>query len=138
LRWSEQTIRTGEDTVQIIKAGALTPTGTDGNAAGPVATPSTGATGVSVIRQRQIPGGIGPHHHHDREEVVLLLAGSIAIHAGDERSDLHPGDAAVLPAGLIHRVETLGTEPAEWLLVAPAGVGFFGTDGQRVTPPWAA
>lgn len=124
--------------MQIIKASVLTPTGTDGNAAGPVATPSTGATGVSVIRQRQGPGGIGPHHHHDREEVVLLLAGSIAIHAGGERADLLPGDAAVLPAGLIHQVETLGADPAEWLLVAPAGVEFFGADGQRVSPPWAA
>ena len=124
--------------MQIIKAGALTPTGTDGNAAGPIATPSTGATGVSVIRQRQVPGGIGPHHHHDREEVVLLLTGSIAIYAGAQRADLRPGDAVVLPAGLIHQVETLGTAPAEWLLVAPAGVGFFGAGGQRVLPPWAA
>ena len=124
--------------MQITRAGALTPTGTEGNAAGPVATPSTGATGVSVIRQRQAPGGIGPHHHHDREEVVLLLSGSIAIHAGAERAVLHPGDAVVLPAELIHRVETLGAEPAEWLLIAPGGVGFFGTDGERVSPPWAA
>ncbi len=124
--------------MQITRAGALTPTGTEGNAAGPVATPSTGATGVSVIRQRQAPGGIGPQHHHDREEVVLLLSGSIAIHAGAERAVLYPGDAVVLPAETIHRVETLGVEPAEWLLVAPGGVQFFGTDGERVSPPWAA
>jgi quercetin dioxygenase-like cupin family protein len=124
--------------VQIIKAGTLTPTGTNGNAAGPVATPSTGASDVSVIRQRQSAGGIGPHHHHDREEVVLLLAGSIAIHAGPGRAELRAGDAVVLPAGLVHQVETLGAEPAEWLLIAPSGVGFFGDDGQRVSPPWAA
>jgi quercetin dioxygenase-like cupin family protein len=124
--------------VQINKADALTPTGTEGNAAGPVATPSTGAADVSVIRQRQAPGGIGPHHHHDREEVILLLAGSIAIYAGLDRAELRAGDAVVLPAGLVHQVETLGAEPAEWLLIAHAGVAFFGADGQRVSPPWAA
>lgn len=124
--------------MQITKAGALAPTGTDGNAAGPVATPSTGATEVSVIRQRQGGGSIGPHHHHDREEIVLLLAGSVAIHAGEDHARLHAGDAVVLPTGLVHRVEKLGNEPAEWLLIAPSGVGFFGVDGPRVTPPWAA
>jgi len=124
--------------VRINQAGQLTPTGTEGNAVHPVATPSTGAADVSVIHQRQSPGCIGPHHHHDREEVVLLLTGSVAVHTSEERAELQSGDSVILPAEQIHQVETLGTEPAEWLLIAPSGVGFFGADGQRVTPPWAA
>jgi len=123
--------------VKIVRASVMNPTGTEGNAAGPVATPSTGATEISVIRQRQRAGGVGPDHHHDREEILVPLAGEIAVHAGGERHAISPGDAAILPASVVHRVETIGNTPAEWLLVAPTGIRFFGVDGLSVTPLWA-
>ncbi len=123
--------------MKIVRASALTPTGSDGNAAGPVATPSTGATDVSVIRQRQGAGGIGREHRHDREEVLLPVSGQIAISAAPDRLELGAGDAVIIPAGLVHRVETVGDAPAEWLLIATAGVRFFGADGLVVSPGWA-
>jgi len=123
--------------VHLINASPLTPTGTEGNAAGPTATHSTGASEISVIRQRQIAGGIGPAHHHDREEVLIILSGTVAVHAEDASHTADPGDAVIIPANLVHRVETTGEAPAEWLLVAPAGVGFFGADGERIFPAWA-
>ena len=123
--------------MHFVPASLLIPTGSDGNAAGPVATPSTGARDVSVIRQRQMPGGSGPEHHHDREEVLVPLRGEIAVHVLGARHVLTAGEAVIVPANLRHRVETLEDTLAEWLLVAPAGVRFFGADGQPVSPAWA-
>jgi quercetin dioxygenase-like cupin family protein len=111
-----------------------------GNVGAPLATPSLGATEVSVIRQRQRPGGANPPHAHDREEVMVVLAGAVTVTVpGDpaEPCRLAPGDAIILPAGIPHRVETAGPDWAEWLLVAPAGVRFFHAGGEEGSPPWA-
>ena len=124
--------------MRIVQSTPLVPTGTDGNAAGPVATPSTGAGDVSVIHQRQVPNAVGPHHSHDREEVLYLLTGAVSIQTGEYRHSLRQGDAAIIPGGVVHRIETTSDVPAEWLLVATSGVGFFNTEGTPVTPPWSA
>lgn len=107
------------------------------NQTGGVATPSRGAGEVSVIRQRQMPGGTNPWHSHDREEVTLLAAGRVLMTVSDEKLDLASGDTVIVPAGVLHKVETIGDEPAEWLLVAPAGVRFFREDGDDADPAWA-
>ena len=108
-----------------------------GNFGSGVATPSRGAREVSVVRQRQQPGGANPEHIHDREEVVVVLAGSITVTAGEQSHLLGPGDAVIIPPRTSHRLENPGGEPAEWLLVAPAGVRFFHATGEEGTPPWA-
>jgi quercetin dioxygenase-like cupin family protein len=107
------------------------------NQTGGLATPSRGAGEVSVIRQRQMPGGANPLHTHDREEVMLVTGGTVAVTVADERFDLGQGDTLIVPARTPHRIENAGAEAAEWLLVAPAGVRFFGADGTEGSPPWA-
>lgn len=107
------------------------------NRSGGLATPSRGASEVSVIRQRQLPGGDNPAHLHDREEVMIVAAGRVVVAVAADRIDLGPGDTLIVPARTPHRVTNPGEEPAEWLLVAPAGVRFLKTDGTDADPPWA-
>lgn len=121
----------------VVRNEELGESGTEGNLAGGVATPSRGAEEVSVIRQRQVPGAANPPHTHDREEVTVVLSGSVRVTTGEEEAELSAGDALIVPAHTVHQVRTVGDAQAEWLLVAPSGVRFLFADGREVSPPWA-
>ena len=108
-----------------------------GNFGSALATPSRGATEVSVIRQRQQPGGANPAHVHDREEVMVLLAGTVTVTVAGKPHALSPGDVVIVPPRTAHEVENAGAEPAEWILSAPAGVWFFHATGEEGFPPWS-
>ncbi len=107
------------------------------NAGASIATPSRGASEVSVIRQRQQPGGFNPLHTHDHEEVMVMMAGEAAVTVGEETAIILAGDTLIIPAGASHQIANEGSEPAEWLLIAPAGVRFFHADGAEGMPPWS-
>ncbi len=108
-----------------------------GNASAPLATASTGAREVSVIRQRQAPGGNNPPHTHDREEVLVLLAGTLDVTSQGETQTLCAGDSVVIPARTPHQLRNSGDEAAEWLLIAPAGYRFYRESGEDATPAWS-
>ena len=108
-----------------------------GNSASGVATTSRGAAEVSVIRQRQQVGGTNPAHTHDREEVMILLSGNVTVSASGESVAIGPGDAVIIQRRTLHRIENTGSLPAEWLLVATAGVRFFHAGGEEANPPWS-
>lgn len=108
-----------------------------GNRSRALATPSRGAKEVSVIRQRQIPGGANPPHRHDREEVMVVLSGAVTVTIGDERMEAATGDTVIVPSQMVHGIENTSGGPAEWLIVAPAGVRFFHANGEEATPPWS-
>ncbi len=108
-----------------------------GNSSVALATASRGATGVSVIAQQQQPGGQNPAHYHDQEEVLVVQAGTLQVSAGELTTTLHAGDTLIIPAQTPHQVANTGAEVASWLLIAPAGVQFFGADGVAMTPAWA-
>lgn len=108
-----------------------------GNAGVAVATRGRGASEVSVIRQKQEPGGFNPVHTHDREEVLIMLSGTIEVVVTGDAQVLQVGDAVIIPAHTDHQLRNTGPEPAEWLLVATAGVRFFHASGEEATPPWA-
>jgi quercetin dioxygenase-like cupin family protein len=61
--------------------------------------------------------------HPQADEIVMLLRGSAAIrlYAEDggeaEKLALHPGTAAIVPAGVWHRIEV--AEPSELLFATP-------------------
>lgn len=110
-----------------------------GNASTPLATPSTRAADVSVIRQRQEAGGYNPAHWHDREEVMVMLSGQVRVTGGDTEATLETGDTLIIPAETLHQIQNDagGSETAEWLLIAPAGVRFFHANGEEAHPDWA-
>lgn len=102
-----------------------------------IATVSRGAKEVSIIRQRQQPGGGNPPHAHDREEVMLVTEGSVEVRVGEDAMTLQSGDALVIPANTVHRLANTGSDVAEWLLIAPAGVEYFHANGEPADPVWA-
>ena len=108
----------------------------NGNHGAALATPSLGATEVTVVRQRQTPGGFNPAHTQSREEVMVLLSGEITVSAGDERFELVSGDTLIVPAGVLHRVDNSGAVDAEWLIVSAAGGQFFREGGEEARPAW--
>ena len=108
-----------------------------GNLATSLATPSSGASEVSVIRQVMVPGNQNPPHRHDREEVMMLSSGQVTVTAGDQSVTLTSGDLVIIPAEMLHSVANTGSEPAEWVIISPRGVRFFNSDGEEVHPGWA-
>ena len=109
----------------------------NGNATTALATPSRGAGEVSVIRQRQQPGGFNPPHSHDHEEVMVLLEGRVTVHAEEETALLEAGDTLIIPARKVHSLKNTGDSAAEWLIISASGVRFFSEDGQEMHPGWA-
>lgn len=123
--------------VLVLRGRELEASGTEGNFAGGVATPGRGAKEISVIRQRQKPGASNPPHSHDREEVMVVLSGTVRVTAENETAKLFAGDALIVPANVVHWVETTGDDEAEWLLTAPAGIRFLFADSRETLPDWA-
>lgn len=104
----------------------------------PLATRRLGAEQVSVIRQRMDSGKKNPVHTQTTEEVMVMLHGSVAVTVSGVTRDIATGDALIVPANTPHSVENASGESAEWLIISPLGMHFFGPDGNAVTPPWAA
>ena len=108
-----------------------------GNSSCGIATPSRGATELSVIRQRQRPGGNNPAHTHDREEVMIMLRGAVSLTLDGEPRTLAAGDVAIIPPAVSHQIENHGDEAAEWLLAARSGLRFFHASGEEAFPDWS-
>lgn len=108
-----------------------------GNFSDAIATTGRGAIEVSIIMQQQEPQGHNPRHTHDREEVMLLRQGRVVVQVAEEQIMLDAGDTVIVPAHTAHQIENVGDERAEWLLIAPAGVRFFGANGDEMRPAWA-
>lgn len=110
----------------------------NGNATGVLASPGRGATDVLVIRQRQQPGGQNPPHRHDREEVMIGIAGTVMVTVDDVPAQLSAGDTLIVPAATLHQLANTGNSPAEWLLIATAGLRFFSPGGEEIRPAFLA
>jgi quercetin dioxygenase-like cupin family protein len=104
------------------------------NHTGGIATPKQNAEDVLVLRQQQEPGGSNPMHRHDREEVMIQLDGIVSVTVGDEEVQLSAGDALIVPAHTLHQIANRRDAGAEWLLVAPAHLRFYGADSEEITP----
>jgi quercetin dioxygenase-like cupin family protein len=57
--------------------------------------------------------GHTPHpHSHPHEQIVYILAGRVRFVVGGEETEAGPGDLLVVPPGVEHFAETIGSEPA--------------------------
>ena len=121
----------------VIRDQSIPASGTPGNFTAGLATPSRGATQVSIIRQRQIPNAANPPHRHDQEEVMVQLAGIVTVTVAGEAVTLAPGDTLIVPAETVHQIVNPGDRAAEWLIVAPCGVRYFHPSGEEILPEWA-
>ncbi len=68
---------------------------------------------------------------------MLVTAGTVELRVEGDVVTLSPGDTLVVPAQTLHQLATVGEVDAEWLLIAPAGIGFFHESGERADPVWA-
>ena len=63
-------------------------------------------------------------HPSPLDEIYLLVSGRATITLADRTVDLHPGDALLAPAGVLHGVRNDGPDTAEFVLVwGPPGTG---------------
>jgi len=58
------------------------------------------------------PGHTPRPHAHPHEQIVYVLSGRLRFTVGDEEATVGPGDMLVVPPGVEHWAQTLGTEPA--------------------------
>lgn len=86
-----------------------------------------GASAVDVHLNRLRAGAqSGPVHYHTNcENVYYLLSGRLLVRIDDIETELAPGDAAFIPAGVVHSATNAGDDEAVLIeIYAPAGADF--------------
>ncbi len=66
-----------------------------------------------------------------------MTAGTVELRVQGDVVTLSPGDTLVVPAQTLHQLANVGEADAEWLLIAPAGIGFFHENSEQADPVWA-
>ncbi|MCB1972180.1 MAG: cupin domain-containing protein [Geminicoccaceae bacterium] len=86
--------------------------------------PTTGAGQLTVIDVSLDPGkGHDFHKHPDQEEVLYVVAGQVEQWVDREKRILGPGDAAFVPAGMVHASFNAGTGEAKIVAILGPCVG---------------
>jgi quercetin dioxygenase-like cupin family protein len=67
--------------------------------------------GATVALHRLMPGHEPRPHSHSNEQIAYIVEGRMRFHIGDEVVDLGPGGIVVIPGGVTHWGEVLGSEP---------------------------
>ena len=58
------------------------------------------------------PGASNPPHYHPNcEEILYVLSGRCEHRLGDETVEMGPGDAILVPSGVVHNATNPGWEP---------------------------
>ena len=81
--------------------------------------------GTAALFEFDIPAGsmAPPPHSHERwEETIYGVRGTLTWTVDGVATDVSPGEVLVIPRGVVHRFENLGTEPATQLAVITPGV----------------
>jgi quercetin dioxygenase-like cupin family protein len=103
--------------------------------------PRDGLRGIVTIEATFLPGKCHAFHYHPgQEEVIYVLEGTIEQWIEGERSQLHPGDAVVIGADVVHATFNDSAAPARILAVlSPAveGDGYAAVD-VAAEEPWAS
>jgi quercetin dioxygenase-like cupin family protein len=58
------------------------------------------------------PGHTPYPHAHPHEQIVYILSGKLRFVVGDEDAIVQSGDMLVIPPGVEHWAEAIGTDPA--------------------------
>jgi len=58
------------------------------------------------------PGHTPQPHSHPHEQIVYILEGRLRFVVGAQEAVVGPGDMLVVPPGVEHRAQMIGTEPA--------------------------
>jgi len=86
--------------------------------------------GCFGLFEADIPAGEGPplHIHEREEEFFRVLSGRFLFVCGDTRIEVGEGGCVLLPRGVAHRFQNVGTSIGRlMIIVTPGGFeGFFG------------
>ena len=95
----------------------------------------------TVIDMHIPPGGGPPPHRHDFEETFILLEGEMEATFRGQKSTVHAGETATIPANAPHSFHNASAQPVRLLCIcAPAGQEKFFMEvgvpvATRTTPP---
>lgn len=101
-----------------------------------LASPSLGASELSVWEVVMDAGQCGPVHHVDLEQVWTLLSGDLRVEVNDEVLTLREGDTVCLPAHASRQITAAADMRA--VVASPAGPHVTTPDGVTRPLPWAA
>jgi quercetin dioxygenase-like cupin family protein len=101
--------------------------------------PAQGASRLTVLDVTLEPGfGHDFHRHPDQEEVIVVQSGRIEQWLEQERSELGPGDAVFIPAGVVHASFNTGEETARLTVALGPCAGQSGYEAEDLSQdePW--
>lgn len=78
---------------------------------------ATGASQLTVFEQWCAPSRGAPDHVHAVEEVLRVLNGVAEIWVDAERRTVKPGGSVIIPAGVRHGFENVGSGPLHTLAI---------------------
>jgi quercetin dioxygenase-like cupin family protein len=103
-----------------------------------LAAPSRGSQETCVWRLAVAPATPGTLHSVDREEIFVVLAGRAVATLGDDRFELAPGDALIVPARQPFSIANPHADVFEAIAVLPVGGLAAMPSGPPFAPPWTA
>ena len=68
------------------------------------------------------------HYHEDMQEIFILIKGEAQIFVNNEQAELCEGDTVVVPVGSVHRMENIGKNDIEYIVIGVAK----GTRGRTI------
>lgn len=120
----------------VIRAADAAPFETHGSRFLSYVAPSRGSGQLCAWRL-DVPADLqGVAHRPTREEVLLVLEGQLRLTMDGVRSELQPGDVALVPAHSELRVDAGPDGATAWVTTTPGLEAVLG-DGSRIIPPWA-
>lgn len=69
---------------------------------------------------------------------MIGIAGTVTRTVDDVPAQLSAGDTLIVPAATLQWLANSGSSPAEWRLIATAGLRFFSTSGEEIRPAFLA
>ncbi len=74
---------------------------------------------VQMINWALLPAGgsFRAHFHEDMQEIFVMVKGNAKIRVDKEAAVLRQGDAVVIPAGGVHKMENIGSEDVEYVVI---------------------
>ncbi|CAG0939525.1 MAG: hypothetical protein EFKGCFLK_01591 [Rhodocyclaceae bacterium] len=102
----------------ITRRAAVVPyTTKDGSEIRELMHPDVHGNRAQSLAEAVVPAGAHTrlHRHRETEELYHVTAGEGVLTLGEERIKVSPGDTALIPPGMPHRIESFGPGPLRFL-----------------------
>ena len=74
---------------------------------------------VQMVNWARLPCGrsFNAHYHQDMQELFVMMQGRVQLRVDNQQQILEKGDSVLIDAGSVHRMDNIGDEDAEYLVV---------------------